>query len=84
MNRAALLTWDHREQPDFERLAAILGALTNCAVHVTEPNTGDDQMALVFSTEPLSDKAAAVLYGKHLETGEDAWTVLDGEAATDA
>lgn len=69
---ARVMTWDWREQPDVKRLAAIVYDLSEGKLHVSSPDTGCDEYALVVSTVPL-DKTGA----------EDAfcrwWVSDDGE-----
>jgi hypothetical protein len=60
-----LLTWDWREQIDFERLAKVLTELTDGNVHLREAVTHDDQFAIVLSTEPITQAEADERYRRY-------------------
>ncbi len=65
--RAEVVTWDFREQPDHDQLAAAISRVSAGAVHACFPDTGDDQYALVLSSLPLTPEAAARLH--HAQEG---------------
>lgn len=76
--RAAILTWDYRQQPDLDRLAAIIADLTGGAATVHEANTGDDQHAIVLANTALPAPAVDRLYQRwsHGMLGdEDVFTI---------
>ena len=54
--RASVMSWDSGEQPDLDRLVAILRDLSGGAVHLASVDTGMNEYAVVVSTVPL-DKA---------------------------
>ena len=54
--RASVLSWDWREQPDFDDLARVLLALSGGAIHLQQVDTGSDQFAVVVSTSALSEE----------------------------
>lgn len=61
--RMDVLSWDHREQIPFDRLAEALSDLTNGALHLHEAETGSDQYALVIAASgPLSQREANEIY----------------------
>ena len=59
---AAVLSWDCREQPDLDGLARIVRDLTGGALHLRAADTGSDQYAIVLSTVPLDETAAAEVF----------------------
>lgn len=67
MPEIRVLSWDHREQIDFEALTRVLDELGGGRVHVKEADTGDDQYALVFSDSPLTPDEATEAYRQSLE-----------------
>jgi hypothetical protein len=63
---ARVLSWDWRGQIDLDDLAAAVRDLGG--LHLIEVETGDDQYAIVLSTEPVSRSAANRMYAE--ATGE--------------
>jgi hypothetical protein len=49
--RAAVLSWDWREQPDLDALTRILRDLAG--LHLHHVDTGSDEYAIVIATVPL-------------------------------
>lgn len=47
------LTWDYREQPDLDDLAAAVWEISNGRVHIANVETRSDQYAIVVSAEKL-------------------------------
>lgn len=60
--RFEVVTWDYREQPDQQSLAAAISRVSGGRVHAVWPETGDDQYALVLSDRPLTAEQAAAVY----------------------
>lgn len=58
MIRTEVLSWDSRQQPDLDRLAAIVLELSGGRVHMAMAETGTDDYAIVLSDEPLSKPEA--------------------------
>jgi hypothetical protein len=50
-----ILSWDWREQPNLDQLAAALGRVSGGTVHLAQVDTGSDEYAIVLSPMPLSD-----------------------------
>lgn len=57
-----IVSWDHREQIPFDRLAEALSDLTNGTLHLHEAETESDQYALVIADGPLSQREANEIY----------------------
>jgi hypothetical protein len=57
-----VLSWDYREQPDFDELARIVRELSGGKVHVVEADTQCDDYALVFADHPLTKRDATVAW----------------------
>ncbi len=80
--RAAILTWDYRQQPDWERLAQLVRDLSGGTVHLHHvEDTGSQDYALVVSTAALGDEQATDLYHRWDEKPTDDVFDLD-EGAT--
>jgi len=67
--RHVTLTWDWREQPDLDQLAAAITDLSGGTVHLHQVQTETDQYAVVLSTADLSAEQAYDIYWKDW-TGE--------------
>ena len=59
-----VLSWDYREQPDLDDLAAAIRELTGSSVHLTQVATESDQYAIVLADRPLGVEDAFDLYAK--------------------
>lgn len=70
-HRAAVITWDFREQPDLDHLARLVHDLSGGRVHLHHPATGTDDYALIVSTTALDDTAATTLYREWPDSGPD-------------
>jgi hypothetical protein len=57
-----VVTWDWREQPDQQSLAAAISRVSGGMVYAVWPETGDDQYALVLSDRPLTAEQALTAY----------------------
>lgn len=60
--RAAVISWDWRQQPDLDHLARIIHDLSGGKLIVQQADTGSDQYALVLSTVGLDQPEADRLY----------------------
>lgn len=60
--RFEVVTWDFREQPDMQAIAAALTRLFGDGVHIAWPETGSDQYAVVLSDRPFTAEQAAAAY----------------------
>lgn len=56
------LSWDYREQPDLDALAAALRDLTDGGLHVVAIDTGGQDYAIALSTVPLTADEARELW----------------------
>lgn len=74
-DRAAVLTWDWREQPDLNHLSAIIRDLSGGRIHLTPTATGTDEYALIVSTAPVDEATAAGLYRQWQTDGRDTWNL---------
>lgn len=68
--RAAVLSWDYREQPDMDHLALVLSELTDNLIHVYQPDTGSDQYAVVITTGPVDAAAVRQAFNRWM-SGEE-------------
>lgn len=78
--RAAVTTWDWREQPDVDMLGRVVETLSaQGTVYMHKVDTGSDQYALVWTTAYLDEKAAQDLYNRYLDGGDlaEVFEVLD-------
>jgi hypothetical protein len=48
-----ILSWDYREQPALDALAAVVWDVLHGAVHLYKVATGSDDVAVVLSDRPL-------------------------------
>ncbi len=62
MTRAAVLSWDYRQQPDLEKLARVVHQLSDGRVHLHEVDTGGQEIAVVLTDGALSGVAAAEVF----------------------
>lgn len=60
--RFEVVTWDWREQPDWQAITSALTRLSGGGVHIAWPETGTDQYAVVLSDRPFTAKQAAAAY----------------------
>jgi hypothetical protein len=77
-DRAAVITWDWREQPDLDHLARLVHDLSDGRIHLRPAETGTDQYGLIIATRPVDDATARGLCQQWQEDGEDV-RELDGE-----
>jgi hypothetical protein len=78
------MTWDWREQPDVEWLAAIIFDLSEGKLHVSAPETGCDEHALVISTVPLDADGAEDAFRRWWVSEDDTGDRLDTIEVTSA
>lgn len=76
--RVGIITWDHAEQPDPDRLAVILSELSGGLLHVRRPDTGSDQYALMVATRPLDQQQTDTVFDQWWRD-EQAADVIDLE-----
>jgi hypothetical protein len=63
VSKPEILTWDVREQPDLEELAALVLDLSGGAVHLTPvKDTGCDEYALIVDVRPYEQSEATEAY----------------------
>lgn len=62
MAEQRVLTWDWREQPDLDRLAAHVRELSGGKVRITTVDTGSDQYAIVIADRALTADEAYAAY----------------------
>ncbi len=48
-----ILSWDWREQPDLDALAAVVWDVSHGAVRLYRVDTGSDDVAIIMSDRPL-------------------------------
>lgn len=66
-NREHVISWDWKEQPDLRALAHAILEVSGGAVHLTEVrDTGMDQIAVVITTLPLTQREAGAAFHRHL------------------
>lgn len=59
---ARVLTWDWRQQPDLDRLAAAIRDLTGGNVGLHQVDTGSDEYAIVLADQLLTDAEARSIW----------------------
>jgi len=64
-----VMSWDWREQPDFDVLADILKELSNHKIRLRVPDTESDQYALVLADEPIDNAVAYEAYHQWVQSG---------------
>lgn len=59
-----ILTWDWKEQPNMEELAEIVTGMTTppATLYMATADTGSDEYAVVFATQPINDARATQVY----------------------
>ncbi len=60
--RAAILSWDHAQQPPMDRLAELVADMSGGRVHLAQPDTGSDDYAVIVGTTPLDPGHADSVY----------------------
>jgi hypothetical protein len=76
--RAAILSWDYRQQPDLNQLAGFVHDLSGGTLHIEQANTGSDEYAIVVTTTALPAPVVDRLYQRwsHGMLGdEDVFTI---------
>ena len=59
-----VVSWDWREQPDIDELAAAVRELSDGLVHVTQVETCSDEYAIVLAGRPLDAEEAYRLWSR--------------------
>ena len=62
MTRYGMLTWDWKEDPNWDGIAALLAELTDGRIHFHNVNTESDQIAVVFADGPIDPNAIDEAY----------------------
>ncbi len=62
MSRTATFVWDHRQQPDWDRLADTVRALSGGTVHLRLLDLPQDDMVLVVADTALTETQATGVY----------------------
>lgn len=79
-DRFAVVSWDHREQPDWDKIGEAVRELSGGRLDLRDVgDTGSDQYGLVVSNTPLDDASTAEAYRRALANWEP-----QGTAASDA
>ena len=60
--RARIFTWDHRQQPDLEEMAALISELSGGKVVLQEVDTGSDEYAWTVADRELSEEERQRMY----------------------
>ncbi len=81
MTRAVALTWDWRQQPDWERLAVVVLDLSGGRVHLRLVDTGSDEYALVVADRDLTEQQATRVFDRWAIDGQtgDLFTINEGD-----
>lgn len=70
MSRIEVLSWDYREQPDWERLGRLVAEMSGGTVHLTPvEDTGDQDYAVIVAARPFEQPAASEIYRLEVERG---------------
>lgn len=81
---ARVMTWDWRERIDVDTLAAIIYDLSEGGLHVSSPDTGCDEYALVVSTVELNSDQARDAFQRWWVSEDDTGDRLDEIEVTGA
>ncbi|MEU7978335.1 hypothetical protein AB0B63_07355 [Micromonospora sp. NPDC049081] len=76
--RAAVITWDWRQQPDLNHLAQAINHLSGGTLHLRAANTGSDEYAIVIADTDLDDATTQATYRRWCDDGQDIGEVRRG------
>lgn len=66
-NSIHVLTWDWKEEPDFDELARIVLDVSGGTCHIHFVDTESDQIALAIANTAVSDDEAREAYEKRFD-----------------
>lgn len=70
MTRAAVLSWDWREQPDLDRLDRLVHDLSgNGQIRIHTVDTGTDQFAIVITDGDLDQADVQTVWRRWMDAG---------------
>jgi hypothetical protein len=67
---ARIVTWDWKEQVDFDELRRVIAELSGGQVHMAEVDTDSDQFAWVLADGPITSEQANEIYRRRWEEYE--------------